>query len=320
MIDFIFSRVENNIDFQGRSTALAITRYTEAHSRMPILSDLSRRFHLLTTDAKPEPPRIPIEDNTHNLRTNEEEEKAKAKSKTKLSPRQPTTKDERVHSIARPLQRQKSAPNGATPIPVNDFPLKQPRSLGNDVNDDFDESSSTNNFREQKKPNTRTRTKSRTTKHSNSANVINYNIVNSNGVKIGARTSYICNINNFPTNKSVPTETNYTKPKSRTMPENVESLTLCKDEITLDDMFMIKTHIGHGWRDVARRLSYSDGQIEQFEENYRYVGIDEVVYQMLLDWKQVNTADAQIGILIDILWSCQEYDCAERVAEARTKL
>lgn len=34
---------------------------------MPILENLSRRLHMLTTDAKPDPPRIHIEDNTNNL-------------------------------------------------------------------------------------------------------------------------------------------------------------------------------------------------------------------------------------------------------------
>lgn len=286
---------------------------------MPILADLSRRFHFLTTDAKPDPPRILIEGHTHNLRTNEEE-KTKVKATRKFFPRQQIPKKECVHSIATPLQRQKSAPNGATPIPSTDFPLRESRSLGNEDNNDYDDPPSTNDFKEQKKPNVRTKARSRSTKHSQSANVINYNIVNSNGVKIGARTSYICNINNFSTNQSVPSDTNWSKTKSRVMPENVESLTVCDDEITLNDMFMIKTHIGHGWRDVARRLSYSDGQIEQFEENYRHKGIDEVVYQLLLDWKQTNTTNAQIGILTQTLWSCREYDCAERVAEARTKL
>lgn len=112
-----------------------------------------------------------------------------------------------------------------------------------------------------------------------SANIINYNIVNSNGVKIGARTSYICNINNFSTNdksNNIPTNTNWSKPKSRLMPESVELLTRCYDEITFEDMFLIRTHMGLGWKDVARRLFYSDGQIEQFEENYRHEGIDEV--------------------------------------------
>ncbi|KAL2722547.1 protein immune deficiency [Vespula squamosa] len=286
---------------------------------MPILSDLSRRFHLLTTDAKPDPPRVPIEGYTNNLRSSKEE-----KTKRKSFLRQPTSKEERAKESVPSLQRQKSAPSGGTtPITPTDFPSRGRRSLDNEDNHndkhDGDDLPSMNGFKEYKKPNVKTKTKSRTAKSSQSANIINYNIVNSNGVKIGARTSYICNINNFSTNKSAPTNTNWSKPKSRLMPENVESLTRCYDEITFEDMFLIKTHIGHGWKDVARRLFYSDGQIEQFEENYRDEGIDEVIYQLLLDWKQANTKDAQIGNLVQVLWLSQEYDCAERVANARTK-
>lgn len=107
-------------------------------------------------------------------------------------------------------------------------------------------------------------------------NVINYSIVNSNGVKIGSRTSYICNVNQYPSNNAQPETTSWSKPKYRSMPENVEELSTCREELAFDDIFVIKTHVGHGWRDVARRLSYSDGQIEQFEENYRHKGIDEV--------------------------------------------
>lgn len=46
---------------------------------MSILSNLSRRFHMLTTDAKPDPPRIPIKGYTHNLESiNDETKKSNA--------------------------------------------------------------------------------------------------------------------------------------------------------------------------------------------------------------------------------------------------
>lgn len=60
------------------------------------------------------------------------------------------------------------------------------------------------------------------------------------------------------------------------MPKTVEDLSTCEREITVDDIFVIKTHIGHGWRDVIRRLGYSEGQLDQFEENHKDKGIDEV--------------------------------------------
>lgn len=112
-------------------------------------------------------------------------------------------------------------------------------------------------------------------------NIVSYNIVNSNGVKIGARTSYICNVN-YATNNNATAqpEASWSKPKHRPMPPNVEELSACDEELAFDDMITIKTHVGHGWRDVARRLSYSDGQIEQFEENYRHNGVNEVNIQL----------------------------------------
>jgi len=97
-------------------------------------------------------------------------------------------------------------------------------------------------------------------------------------VKIGSRTSYICNVNQY----SAQSETT-SKPKYRPMPENVEELSTCEEELLFDDIIIIKTHVGHGWRDVARRLSYSDGQIDQFEENYTHKGIDEVNIEVY-DW------------------------------------
>lgn len=94
-------------------------------------------------------------------------------------------------------------------------------------------------------------------------------------MKIGSRTSYICNVNQYPSNNAAQSET-ASKPKYRPMPENVEQLSACEEELGFNDMLVIKTYVGHGWRDIARRLSYSDGQIDQFEENYRHKGIDEV--------------------------------------------
>lgn len=110
------------------------------------------------------------------------------------------------------------------------------------------------------------------------SHVINYNIINSSDVKIGSRTSYICNINQFSKNKVEED----VKSKTRQMPIEVERLCTCSDEITLDDIFTIKTYIGHGWKDVARKLLYLDGQIEQFEENYKYRGISEVNLILML--------------------------------------
>ncbi|XP_012537876.1 protein immune deficiency isoform X2 [Monomorium pharaonis] len=268
---------------------------------MPILSQLSRRFHdMLTTDAKADPPRTGIGSYTHNPPSIPDEDLTKTRMKS-----MPTMSEKEKDVTS--MQRQKSMPNDARPTTPTDFCTKS---------EDLGDTRSTSESKEYKRP--RTKTKSKHSKYSQGANIVNYNIVNSNGVKIGSRTSYICNVNQYPaSNNATAQSETASKPKYRSMPENVEELSTCEEELGFDEMLVIKTHVGHGWRDVARRLSYSDGQIDQFEENYRHKGIDEVIYQLLLDWKQANTRDAQLGTLVNILWSCQEYDCVERLVAIR---
>ncbi|XP_011872257.1 PREDICTED: uncharacterized protein LOC105564477 [Vollenhovia emeryi] len=287
-----------NADLPERSTFLDGKAY-RAFKKMPLLSQLSRRFHdMLTTDAKPDPPRTGSY--MHNLTTTLDEESTKTQSKS-----MPATPEKEQDEVTSSMHGQKSVPDDARPTTPTDFCTK-PEDLG--------DTRSTSESKEYKRPRTRTKPKY---KYSQGTNIVNYNIVNSNGVKIGSRTSYICNVNQYSANNNAAQPEAASKPKYRPMPDNVEELSTCEEELGFDDMLTIKTHIGHGWRDIARRLSYSDGQIDQFEENYRHKGIDEVIYQLLLDWKQANTRDAQLGTLVSILWSCQEYDCVERLAAAR---
>ncbi|XP_057324024.1 protein immune deficiency isoform X2 [Microplitis mediator] len=103
------------------------------------------------------------------------------------------------------------------------------------------------------------------------------------------------------------------KPKNK-MPQHVKVLSLSEQQLTIEHMFLIKTHIGYGWRRVFESLGYSKGQIDQFVENHRMKGIDEVIYQLLLDWKYLNGRNASIGTIINHLWKCQIYDCAEKLA------
>ncbi|CAL7949461.1 unnamed protein product [Xylocopa violacea] len=272
--------------------------------KMPILSSLSRRLHMLTTDAKPDPPRIPIKGYTHNLESNAvniEKEKTKSESVATEAEQQVKANDITLSSEKRSFE------NYA-------IPSKDANCSTTEQNLD-DATTSTNGEKKQKRPNFKTNTKSKQNS-SRRTHAVNYNIINSNGVKIGSKTSYICNINQFAKNNTETPEEVWTKTKVRQMPVEVQRLCACTNEITLDDIFVVKTYIGHGWRDVARKLLYTNGQIEQFEENYRHKGISEVIYQLFLDWKQANTKDAEIGKLISILWACKEYDCAERLVSA----
>lgn len=257
---------------------------------MSLLRDLSRRFNLLTTDATPDPPRVPLEGYTHNL--------------------EPNTNDKPpAEQTILTSEQRKSLGDDAVPI-------KETESNTSTREGFNDAKPSANDTKIPKRPNVKTKSKQNCTCRTRA---VSYNIINSNDVNIGSKTSYICNVNQFAKSNADPSEETCSKTKFRHMPMAVECLSVSTDRVTMDDVFVVKTYIGHGWRDVARKLSYSDGQIEQFEENYRFRGISEVIYQIFLDWLQANTKDAEIGKLISILWACKEYDCAERLVSTRNK-
>lgn len=117
---------------------------------MPILSELSRRFQMLTTDAKPDPPRTGVPGYTHNLPPTEDEETKKTRSKSmpeELHAHKNDKGDDGVNVTAS-VRRQKSVPNDATP--TRDFCAKA---------EDLGDTGPTNESKEYKRPRTRTKTK-----------------------------------------------------------------------------------------------------------------------------------------------------------------
>lgn len=116
---------------------------------MPILSELSRRFHMLTTDAKPDPPRTRISDYTHNLAPTQEEEEESKRTRSKSTSATPNGVEVHEREDVTSVRRQKSVPNDATP--TSDFYAKSEHSTG--------QAGSTNESRDYKRPKTKTKTK-----------------------------------------------------------------------------------------------------------------------------------------------------------------
>lgn len=123
---------------------------------MPILSNLSRRFHMLTTDAKPDPPRIPIRGYTHNLASNTKNDDKSKKTKYESVPITAEAQFERNNAI--PSEGEKSRLNDAVPTTVEDnsSPKKQ---------DPNDAKSSPHSTKERIRPNVKTKTKMKQHKH-----------------------------------------------------------------------------------------------------------------------------------------------------------
>lgn len=103
---------------------------------------------------------------------------------------------------------------------------------------------------------------------------MNFTISNSHHFSVGPQKNFIYNVNTKNVYHDSTSEDSTRRPKDKPMPHIVEELSMCKEVMSLDDMLLVKTHLGANWRDVARRLGNSEGQIEQFEENYKFV--DEV--------------------------------------------
>ncbi|KAK0181427.1 hypothetical protein PV327_003715 [Microctonus hyperodae] len=256
---------------------------------MPILANLSRRFQMLTTDAKPDPPRINIHDNSPDNNSS-------------------STSDLNRTSASVPSEIDNISHTGNS---------DDHRKTQNNLSDN--ETTFSNSANDGgKKPNARTKKKT----HSGQAkNIVNYNIVNSNGVKIGETVTYVCNVNQYGKNEYKTNDNNdstSTQPKTKEMSESVKILSMSKKELTIRDMFLIKIHIDNNWREIFKSLGYSKGQLDQFEETHKSKGMDEMIYQILLDWKRENGTDAQIGLFVKVLWEHCQYDCAERLATANT--
>ncbi|XP_019637336.1 PREDICTED: tumor necrosis factor receptor superfamily member 21-like isoform X1 [Branchiostoma belcheri] len=85
--------------------------------------------------------------------------------------------------------------------------------------------------------------------------------------------------------------------------ENVRS-----QMVTTDDTNAIAADIGNAWRPLGRRLGFSDGKLDGFENDYRY--LQEIVHQMLRQWVNENREEATRGKLADALVEVEKEDVA----------
>ncbi|XP_033216038.1 uncharacterized protein LOC117172339 [Belonocnema kinseyi] len=256
-----------------------------------LLSDLNDKFqNSLTVDAT----RTPVEDDLLD------------RFDLTVCPSSKNTGDRpRFSSSSSASQSRQSESSECKFDPTSD--IKFPSGRSNDQPDDDADADSggkkKNHGYKPRKPNR--------TRATNAGGII---ISHSQNIKIAPKTSYTCNIIQHGA------ETSTVPPKSKTvisMPKNIKDLLECKEEISKKDMLLIKRYMGSGWRDVARKLNYTDGEIQQFQANFRSEEMDEIVYQILLDWKQMNSKDAKLGILVEAMWSSREYDCVYKLAESR---
>ncbi|XP_014208654.1 myb-like protein A [Copidosoma floridanum] len=258
---------------------------------MSRFSDLANEIRNVVSDAIPDPPRIA-----------------------------PTISIDANNDLDRKIPRSKNSQDDR-PSDNNSNDASTTTNTVNPDDDDNDEDSTAS--KKTNSPKVSTNKPKRASKQKKTANPsISYNIVNSQDISIGPKIKYVYNLNNNNIHNVKGSSVNNDKFEAETsepkvvrdMLPHIKTLSTSQLEITKEDMLQVKTHMGLGWKQVAKCIGYSKGQIEQFSDNYKR--IDETVYQLLLDWKQSCPKSATVGRLITAMWSSEEYDCAEILAAA----
>lgn len=150
---------------------------------------------------------------------------------------------------------------------------------------------------------------------SNSLNSLS--ISHSTGVHVGNVTQISVNgmMNGNDPSALVPQQKRQLKnKKTKTINEMMQSADLLEHR-TID---VIAEHL-EKWKDVARKLGFSEGQIEHFNLDFHVNGTKEVIHQMLLDWSR-NSDDATIGTITRVLWASNNFTTVHHLKEVWKKI
>ncbi|CAH0562047.1 unnamed protein product [Brassicogethes aeneus] len=132
----------------------------------------------------------------------------------------------------------------------------------------------------------------------NCSSNIMVNISNSNHVHVGSNTTIVLNKKEAK--------------KKYQMTDSVRRLMENRKPVSKSDISFLATHIGDGWKNTARNLDYSEGQINQLYIDNHSHGVREVIYQFLLDWIQNEPEKATVSKLALTLWEADEKDAVNR--------
>uniref|UniRef100_A0AAG5DH87 Death domain-containing protein n=1 Tax=Anopheles atroparvus TaxID=41427 RepID=A0AAG5DH87_ANOAO len=73
-----------------------------------------------------------------------------------------------------------------------------------------------------------------------------------------------------------------------------------REEVDTEILDTISRHLGYEWKSFARKLDYSEGQIDAFEADNPT--LSEQIYHFVLDWTR-NVDDPTLGRLVALLWN-----------------
>lgn len=79
--------------------------------------------------------------------------------------------------------------------------------------------------------------------------------------------------------------------------------------LTDNHLNLVRENLARQWKHCARKLGFSDPEIDEIDHDYERDGLKEKVYQMLLKWgMREGSKGATVGKLAKALFSCQRLD------------
>ncbi|NXI40213.1 RIPK1 kinase, partial [Galbula dea] len=132
---------------------------------------------------------------------------------------------------------------------------------------------------------------------------VRYNISNSSGIQIGSYNHMKIEEQNQHIRASpLAAEAAYKHYEATGIFDNTTVLS----EKHLD---LVREKLAKRWKHCARKLGFSDPEIDEIDHDYERDGLKEKVYQMLLKWvMRVGSKGATVGKLAKALFDCQRLD------------
>uniref|UniRef100_A0A8B9T169 Receptor interacting serine/threonine kinase 1 n=1 Tax=Anas platyrhynchos TaxID=8839 RepID=A0A8B9T169_ANAPL len=132
---------------------------------------------------------------------------------------------------------------------------------------------------------------------------IKYSISNSSGIQIGSNNYMkIEEQNQHISTSPVTTEASYSYFESQGIFDN-------NTVLTDNHLNLVREKLARQWKHCARKLGFSDPEIDEIDHDYERDGLKEKVYQMLLKWgMREGSKGATVGKLAKALFGCQRLD------------
>ena len=84
--------------------------------------------------------------------------------------------------------------------------------------------------------------------------------------------------------------------------------------INRDDIKVVARHLGSSWKALGRELQFSTGQLETIEHDFHLDGLNEMICQLLEQWKSRQRAAASVKQLLIALIEVGRPDIATLIA------